>query len=143
MRKIEDEEAGMSPLLQFRAMGKMIYQDQRQELEIFAGDVFEGKTVRGSKNLIVAMRIHEDQQGKQWMIYMHKGPKKVPLQHFIRAVECGDLELQNPFEMDVERLSMADIMFDAFANRRSFEEALTVTENQLSEQLQQGNMIPR
>jgi hypothetical protein len=71
------------------------------------------------------------------------GPKKVPLKSFIQAVESGDLELKNPFEMDLERLALSDIMFEAFCNRRSVEEAMHATEEQIVQQFQTGNMVPQ
>jgi hypothetical protein len=132
------QDGGVAEALKrFRAMGRILYEDPAGDFEIIAGDIFEGATTRGNTNLIVALRVIDG-----YMLYSHGDKvKKVPLSQFIRAVESGDIEYRNPKEIDVERLSMAIIALDAMANRRSFEEAVHVMEDQFVHQMNTGNEV--
>lgn len=107
---------------EFRNQGQVLYKDPNGEFEIHAGDIYEAKTIKGHTNLIVALR-----NVNGFMIYAHGDKcKKTPYKEFIRAVESGDLQLRWPDEIDKERLSMAVIMLDAIANRRTFEESIEI-----------------
>lgn len=106
--------------IRFDSMGKVLFHDQKAGLTIYAGNIFEGKTVKGGTNLIVAMRVY---QGN--MYYMHGDKaKKVPLNVFARAVMAGELIPRNIKEVDVERLQMCSIALDSIANRRTAEETI-------------------
>ena len=112
---------------EFREIGKVIYECEK--FDIRAGDIFEGKTHKGHTNLIVALRVWDG-----YMYYLHGDKaKKVPLKFFIRAIENSDIELRYADEIDTERLSMAAIMLDAMANRRTFEESLHIQSEQAEE----------
>lgn len=112
----------LSTIQQFRNQGQVLYVDPKGEFEIHSGDVYEAKTIKGHTNLIIALRIYEG-----WMLYAHGDKvKKTPANQFIRAIENGDIEIRWPDEIDTERLSMAVIMLDAIANRRTFEESLHI-----------------
>lgn len=119
----------MQKLQDFRNMGGVLYKDPNGEFEIHAGDIFEAKTILGHTNLIVAMRLIEG-----WIIYAHGDKcKKVLLQEFVRGIEGGDLELRWPDDVDKERLSMAVIMLDAIANRRTFEQSIDLMSDNADE----------
>ena len=102
----------------FVTMGNCLFESPGDGLRVFEGQLFEGKTNKGGRNLIVCMRVD---QGN--MIYLHGDKvKKIDLDTFIRAILHGDLEPKMPKEIDTERLSMATIGMDAIANRRTVEE---------------------
>lgn len=106
--------------IRFDQMGKVLWHDEKQSLTIYAGNIFEAKTVKGNTNLIVAMRVIQGQ-----MYYMHGDKaKKVPVDTFVRAVLGGDLIPRNVKEVDAERLSMCAIGLDSIANRRTAEETI-------------------
>jgi len=106
--------------LKFRESGKILAKQEDGQYEIRAGDIYEGKTVRGHTNLIIALRIIDD-----FMCYGHGDTvKKTPLEHFLRAIESGDLVLKYLDEIDVERIAMCQIALDAIANRVTFEKAV-------------------
>lgn len=116
-------------LNEFRAMGKVLYQDPKGEFEIHSGDIYEAKTTLGHTNLIVALRLYDG-----YLIYAHGDKcKKVKLQEFVRAIEGGELDLRWPDEIDKERLSMSVIMLDAIANRRSFEQSMELMADEAEE----------
>lgn len=102
----------------FVEMGQVLFHDEKAGLTIREGQIFEGRTVKGGKNLIVTMRAVDG-----FMVYCHGDKvKKVSLYQFINAVYAGDLEPKHPKEIDTERMSMATIGIDAIANRRTAEE---------------------
>lgn len=104
----------------FNDMGQILYSDFSQGISIRAGQLFEGKTVKGGRNLIVAMR-----QKDGWMYFMHgEKCRKIELDKFVNAVAHGDLEPKLAQEIDTERLSKAAIGLDAIANRRSVSDHL-------------------
>lgn len=104
----------------FLEMGEILYVDLKAGLTIREGQLFEGKTVKGGRNLIVAMRNVDG-----WMIYTHGDKvRKVQMEAFVKAVYSGDLEPKHPKEIDTERLSMVQIGIDAFSNRRTAEEQI-------------------
>lgn len=106
----------------FIEMGNVLYVDIKAGLTIREGQLFEAKTVKGGKNLIVAMRNVDG-----WMIYTHGDKvRKVQMETFVRAVYNGDLEPKHPKEIDTERLSMVQIGIDAFSNRRTAEEHIQI-----------------
>jgi len=114
------DEYGNSTRPKFDQMGKLIFFDAENGVSIFAGNIFEGKTVKGSTNLIVAMRVLNGH-----MYYMHGDTgKKVPIGQFISAVLHGDLIPRAATEVDTERLSMCAIGLDSIANRRTAEETI-------------------
>jgi hypothetical protein len=128
-------------LEQFRNQGQVLYRDPAGEFEIHSGDVFEAKTVKGHTNLIIALRIYEG-----WLLYAHGDKvRKVPARQFINAIESGEIEIRWPDEIDTERLSLAVIMLDAIANRRTFEESLHVKAEEADDYRQKfatgGNII--
>jgi hypothetical protein len=142
-RLTTEEEAAQAKIVKFREMGKLLFKSKNKEFSVYAGDIFEAKTVKGNKNLLVAIRVYPDEQGELWMFYLHGGnAKKVKLKEFVQACEAGDLELKKPIEIDVERLALCDIMFDGFCNRRTFEEAIDVTEEEMTSQILGGNEVP-
>jgi hypothetical protein len=101
-------------------MGKLIFFDAENGVSIFAGNIFEGKTVKGSTNLIVAMRVLNGH-----MYYMHGDTgKKIPIEQFVSAVLYGELIPRKATEIDTERLSMCAIGLDSIANRRKAEETI-------------------
>ena len=105
----------------FNDMGNVIYEDKSQGLTIREGQLFEAETVKGGKNLIVAMRRAVD----GGILYAHGDKvRKVPIDQFVRAVLWGDLEPKLAQQIDPGRLSMASIGLDAIANRRTAEETL-------------------
>ena len=115
---------GLSPkrpqAASFDAMGKEIYNDPTTGIRIHAGNIFEGKTVKGGWNLIVVFR-----RMGPWILYMHGDKaKKVSLFEFVRAVENGEMIPRTIHEIDPGRLEMASIGLDAIANRRTAEETI-------------------
>lgn len=115
--------------LRFDQMGKVLWHDPKEGLTIYAGNIFEGKTVKGNTNLIVAMRVFDGH-----MYYMHGDKaKKIPLQNFVRAVMGGDLIPRDIKEVDAERLSMCAIGLDSIANRRTAEETIKYYGDQAEE----------
>lgn len=114
------DEYGNSTRPKFDQMGKLIFFDAENGISIFAGNIFEAKTVKGSTNLIVVMRVING-----FMYYMHgdKG-RKVKMEQFISAIMHGDLIPRSAKEIDTERLSMCAIGLDAVANRRTAEETI-------------------
>lgn len=108
------------PKCDFNEMGKVAFSLLDQGIEIREGQLFEGKTVRGGKNLIVVLR-----RVGEWMYYLHgETAKKVKLESFVNAVRHGDLEPKLAQDIDTERLSKAAIGLDAIANRRSVSDHL-------------------
>lgn len=108
----------------FIEMGNELIVDGDAGFTVREGQIFEAQTVKGGKNLIVAMRVHEG-----FMIYTHGDKvKKVRVEEFHRAVLYGDLEPKKPNEIDAGRMSMAMIGIDAIANRRTGEETIMCTE---------------
>lgn len=121
----------------FIDMGNVLYHDPSAELMIRAGQIFEAKTVKGGKNLIVAMRVVDG-----WMVYLHGDKaKKVSMFQFVNAVMGGELEPKMPTQVDVGRMSMAAIGIDAVANRRTAEERIDEIEEQAIARLQRGGAI--
>ena len=121
----------------FREVGRILYMDPEGQFDIRAGDVFEGETIKGTKNLVVALRIIDG-----WMLYSHSDKvRKVRIEEFVRSIESGDLELKYVDEIDTERLHMAQIGLDALANRRTWEEALQVQADQAEAALMGGRII--
>jgi hypothetical protein len=115
--------------IRFDQMGKVLWHDEKQGLTIYAGNIFEGRTVKGNTNLVVAMRVLQGQ-----MYYMHGDKaKKVPVETFVRAVLNGDLIPRNVKEVDAERLSMCAIGLDSIANRRTAEETIKFYGDQAEE----------
>lgn len=101
-------------------MGMVLFHDEKAQLTIRRGNIFEARTVKGHTNLLIAMGVSDG-----FMFYMHADKaKKVKLEQFINAVMCGDLEPRSAKEIDTERLSMASIGLDAIANRRTGEEQI-------------------
>lgn len=104
----------------FDSMGRILIHDEETGLTVYAGNVFEAKTVKGGKNLIVAMRVMNG-----YMIYMHGDrAKKVPVREFLDRIMSGDLEPKSIKEIDPERLSFAAIGLDSLANRRTAEQTI-------------------
>lgn len=104
----------------FNEMGDIAVSRLDQGLIIREGQLFEGKTVKGGKNLIVTLRAKDG-----WMYYLHGDrAKKVEIDRFVNAVLCGDLEPKLAQDVDVGRLSMAAIALDALANRRSVDQQI-------------------
>jgi hypothetical protein len=109
-------------LTNFREQGHILYEDPKGEFSVRSGDIFEAKTIKGHTNLIVALRHYQG-----WLLYAHGDKvRKVPMKQFVNAIESGEIEIRWPDEIDTERLSMAVIMLDAIANRRTFEESLHI-----------------
>ena len=109
-----------SPSPVFDQMGKLIFHDAENGVTIYAGNIFEGKTVKGNTNLIVVMRAING-----YMYYMHGDTgKKVILEDFVSAVLHGDLIPRTAKEVDTERLAMCAIGLDSIANRRTAEETI-------------------
>ena len=122
----------------FNEMGRELIVDHEAKFTVREGQIFEAPTVKGGKNLIVAMRVVEDANGK-WMVYTHGDKaKKVPVDVFHRAVLNGDIEPKKPTEVDAGRMSMAMIGIDAIANRRTGEEQLMMMEEEAFIRQQQG-----
>jgi hypothetical protein len=134
---INEDDAKMSPLMNFRKKKRIIYRDPEGHFDIHAGDIFEAKTTKGHSNLIVVMRnFVEPKDNSIWMLYLHGGnAKKVLMIDFALAVKHGELDLRDPFKIDTERLAMSDIMFEAFANSRAMEEQINLNEEQMSDYL--------
>lgn len=103
----------------FRERAKLLASSEAG-YEIYAGDIYEAKTIMGNTNYVIAFRIMDDH------MFYGQGDKvkKVPLEHFLRAIESGDLQLKYIDEVDVERIAMCQICLDAIANRRTFEQAV-------------------
>lgn len=108
----------------FNEMGNPIIIDEEAGFTVREGQIFEAQTVKGDKNLIVAMRLVDG-----FVVYIHGDKaKKVPVEDFHRAVLNGDIEPKKPTEVDAGRMSMAMIGIDAVANRRTGEEQILYTE---------------
>lgn len=115
-----------SYLQDFRSGSKIIYENKADGIEMWAGDLFEAKTVKGHKNLIFVLRIING-----YIFYSHgEKVKKVPLEQFLNAVRHGDLEPKDPKEIDPERLAHAQIGLDAIANRRTAQQQIDYVEAQ-------------
>lgn len=108
----------------FNDMGEPLIIDEDNKFTVRAGQIFEAKTKKGGKNLIVAMRVVD-----RWMVYIHGDKaKKCHVDEFHRAVLNGDIEPKKPSEIDAGRMSMAMIGIDAIANRRTAEESIMCAE---------------
>lgn len=108
----------------FIELGKVLVYDPDSKVTIREGQIFEAPTVKGGKNLIVAMRVRDG-----YMVYIHGDrAKKVQADIFLRAVINGDIEPKLPLEVDAGRMSMAMIGIDAIANRRTAEETIDSVE---------------
>lgn len=120
--------------ISFDKMGKVLFHDKASNLTIYAGNIFEGRTVKGNTNLIVAMRVIDGH-----MYYMHGDKaKKVKLHEFTRAVLHGDLIPRTAKEVDAERLSMCAIGLDSIANRRTAEETIKYYGDMAEERFKTG-----
>jgi len=122
-------------LEEFRDSSHVIFEDRIQGIEIWAGDLFEAKTVKGHTNLIVAMRVKDGH-----MFYSHGDKvKKTPIADFIKAIEWGDLQIRLPKEIDTDRLSQVAIGLDAIANRRTGQQQIEHLECSAEERLRTGH----
>lgn len=120
----------------FNEMGQVLFSDPAQGLTIRAGQIFEGRTVKGGTNLIITMR-----QKDGFMYYMHADKaRKVSMESFVNAVMYGDLQPRLAQEVDTERLSMAAIGLDALANRRTAEETIDFYGEGAAERFAEGGL---
>ena len=118
----------------FNEMGRELIVDSDAGFTVREGQVFECETVKGDKNLIVAMRLIGE-----WLYYTQGDKcKKVLVADFHRAVLNGDIEPKKPTEIDAGRMSMAMIGFDAIANRRTGEETIMHYEGVAEERFLRG-----
>lgn len=121
----------------FLDMGDILYSSPSQGLTIRAGQIFQGKTVKGGTNLIVAMRTMPG-----FMVYAHGDKvKKVDMETFINSVLHGDLEPKLINEVDPGRLSMSVIGLDAIANRRCGEVQIDAMTEKRIERMRSGPQI--
>jgi len=115
------DKMSLEQLQNFENMAGSIVEDHSQGIQVYAGQLFQGKTVKGGTNIIIAMRVMNN-----YMYYAHGDKlKKVPVETFVNAIRHGDLEPKKVAEVDVGRLDMAMIGLDAIANRRTGEESIT------------------
>jgi len=104
----------------FEKMGPVILIDLKEGIKVHAGEIYEGKTVKGHTNLIVTMRSTDG-----FILYCHGDKiRKVKNETFMMAVLHGDLQPRKAKEIDTQRLAMATIGLDAVANRRTAEEQI-------------------
>ena len=95
----------------FENMAGSIVEDHSQGIQVYAGQLFQAKTVKGGTNVIIAMRVMNN-----FMYYAHGDKlKKVPVETFVNAIRHGDLEPKKVSEVDVGRLDMAMIGLDAIS----------------------------
>lgn len=119
----------------FEEMGLYLGGSEKEGIIVRAGQIYEAKTVKGGKNLIVAMRVMDG-----WMFYAHGDKiRKVKADQFLNAIRHGDLEPKNVKEVDVGRLSMAIIGLDAIANRRTGEEQIQYMGDGAEDRFQRGD----
>lgn len=119
----------------FEEMGLYLGGDAKDGIVVRAGQIYEAKTVKGGKNLIVALRYLDG-----WMYYGHGDKiRKVKGDQFLNAIRHGDLEPKNVKEVDVGRLSMAIIGLDAIANRRTAEQQIQFMGDSAEERFRRGD----
>jgi hypothetical protein len=124
----------LEQLQSFETMAGSIVEDHSQGIQVYAGQLFQAKTVKGGTNLIIAMRVMNG-----FMIYAHGDKiKKVPVETFVNAIRHGDLEPKKIRDIDPGRLDMAMIGLDAIANRRTGEESLSFYGDQAEERFLQS-----
>lgn len=144
----EQESIAEENFLHFQERGPIIFHDAKDGLTIRSGWLYEGRTVKGHKNLVVTARVMQFSQPKpytdgrgyrEWLSYgQGKFIRRVPVEVFARAIRDGDLAQVNPQTVDTERLDMAMIMFDGLMNGRTPEQTLKVYEEEATEYLQSG-----
>lgn len=118
----------------FEEMGLYLGGSEKEGMVVRAGQIYEAKTVKGGKNLIVALRVLDG-----WMYYGHGDKlRKVKCEQFLDAIRHGDLEPKKVKEVDVGRLSMAIIGLDAMANRRTGEEQIQYMGEGAEDRFQRG-----
>lgn len=103
---------------------------------IRGGHVWKAPTSKGGYNYLITMRIFNG-----WMYYAHGDRiKKIQAERFCQCVDEGEFDHVKYTEMDQERLSMAMIGFDAIANRRTYEQSMEVSEQEMEVALKRGTI---
>ena len=111
----------------FDRKGQVVYHDN--EITIHAGNVFEAKTDRGRKVLLIAMLQSNDHI---FYIFGHRKMKS-PTHIFVRLVKDGTLKPVPVDELDTDQLTNVQIVLDSVGNRRSVEEQLLYMEREAME----------
>jgi hypothetical protein len=101
---------------------------------IRGGHVWKAPTAKGSYNYIISMRVI-----KGWMYYIHGDKvKKVSVEKFCQCVDDGEFDRVKYSQMDAERLNMSMIGLDAIANRRTYEDSIKVSEDEMEAAFNSG-----
>jgi len=97
---------------------KSIFKDYEKSvgMKCIPGSLYEAKTVKGGKNIIILLAFVHYRDGKCMALYAHGDkPKKVNARDFYNGVAAGDLEPKKRSETDFERLQLASVGMECIA----------------------------
>lgn len=121
---IEQGPNGLGELLAITKQGFRIYNKQP----------FQAKTVKGSKQIIIAFKVYSGH-----MVYAHADRVlKVRLDKFCDAIDHGDLEPLNYSEIDQEKIALAHLGIMSIMHNQHMEATIEAVEENAIEEVSMG-----